>query len=193
MAQPPPPIAIFDFFFHFSFFIIQESNDCNVYREKQHKYIISLKYTPNDKVLQYAWAVFCFGKWSQIKDVSPQELQHDLAIFCSGTTMKPKQWLKNTFPPTLLQPRACLISQGIRAGQALFSLSKMMPCWWRWSLKTGRDNGSNTNVEALNYCCRSLSFHCSFPPCTLTPVLYSWYGSCYLNRPSSIFSESPPF
>ncbi len=30
-----------------------------------------------------------------------------------------------------------------------------MPCWW-WSLKTSGDNGSNTNREALNYCCYPL-------------------------------------
>lgn len=38
-----------------------------------------------------------------------------------------------------------------------------MPCWW-WSQKTSRDNGSNANQEALNYCCCLPSLDCTSPP-----------------------------
>lgn len=63
-----------------------------------------------------------------------------------------------------------LISRSISAIENSVNLSKTMPCWW-WSLKTSMDNGSNTNREALNYCCNSLSLYCSCPPWPPAPPL----------------------
>lgn len=87
-------------------------------------------------------------------------------------SQKRPKTLMNAVPPLSSNPglHLNLISRGISAIQNPVSLSKTMPCWWL-SLKTSRDNGSNTNREALNYCCNSLSLYCSYPPRPSAPPL----------------------
>lgn len=104
------------------------------------------------------------------QNLSFRQVKSHQTVSCSHRNCL-KHW-RNTIPPSLLwlwaSPEPNLT--GHLSYTNPVNLSKTMPCWW-WSLKTSGDNGSNTNREALNYCCNSLSFYCSCLPRPSAPRL----------------------